>query len=165
MREYIKIRKADINDMDKIADLILSINEQKGKITKYNDFNFNHSKESLREVLSGKNKNEMIFIAMDKENFVGMIDFYFSDSNYMFFIDKFVYIKYLYVDKNKFIYTQDYSYVSKRLFETLINKAKEYGVKYVCADVLSKEDELKELFEMNEMTNYKNRLYKKVNAV
>ncbi|MBA4507618.1 N-acetyltransferase [Clostridium sporogenes] len=165
MREDIEIYKAGISDMDKIADLIVAINEEKTKITKYDDFNFYHSKNSLKEVLNGKNKNEMIFIARNKENFIGMINLSFSDSDYMFFIDKFVYIKYLYVDKNKFIDTQEREEVVKRLFTASINKAKEHGFKYICGDVLSEEGELRELFKMNEMKNYKNRLYKKINTM
>lgn len=89
MREDIEIYKADISDMDKIANLIVSINEEKTKITKYDDFNFYHSKNSLEEVLNGKNKNEMIFIARSKENFIGMINLSFSDSDYMFLLISF----------------------------------------------------------------------------
>lgn len=89
MREDIEIYKAEISDMDKIADLIVSINEEKTKITKYDDFNFYHSKDSLEEVLNGKNKNEMIFIARSKENFIGMINVSFSDSDYMFLLISF----------------------------------------------------------------------------
>ncbi len=89
MREDIEIYKAGISDMDKITDLIVSINEKKTKITKYDDFNFYHSKNSLKEVLNGKNKNEIIFIARNKENFIGMINLSFRDSDYLFFIDKF----------------------------------------------------------------------------
>ncbi|MDU7251610.1 MAG: GNAT family N-acetyltransferase [Clostridium sp.] len=165
MREDIEIYKAGISDMDKIADLIVAINEEKTKITKYDDFNFYHSKNSLKEVLNGKNKNEMIFIARNKENFIGMINLSFSDSDYMFFIDKFLYIKYLYVDKDKFIDTQEYKDIAKKLFEASINEAREHGFKYICGDVLSEEEELRELFEINDMKNYKNRLYKKINTM
>ncbi len=166
MVEHIKIGKADIKDMDKIYDLISSINKKKEKIIKYDDFNSNHSKDSLREALSDKNKNEMIFIAMDKENFLGILDMSFNNSDYMFFIDKFAYIKYMYVNKNKLIDTQEYEYVAKELFETAISEAKEYGFKYVCGgDVLTEEDELRELFEMNHMKNYKKRLQKNVSTM
>ncbi|MFV3011135.1 GNAT family N-acetyltransferase [Clostridium botulinum] len=165
MGEDIEIYKAEISDMDKIADLIVSINEEKIRITKYNDFNFYHSKNSLKEVLNGKNKNEIIFIAMDKENVVGMINLSFSDSDYMFFIDKFLYIKYLYVDKNKFTDTQEYKDVTQKLFAASISEAKKHGFKYICGDVLSEEEELRELFEVNDMKNYKNRLYKKINTM
>ncbi|NFS07031.1 GNAT family N-acetyltransferase [Clostridium botulinum] len=165
MREDIEIYKAGISDMDKIADLIVSINEEKTKITKYDDFNFYHSKNSLKEVLNGENKNEIIFIAMDKESVVGMINLSFSDSDYMFFIDKFLYIKYLYVDKNKFIYIKEYKDVAKKLFVASISEAKKHGFKYICGDVLSEEEELRELFEVNDMKNYKNRLYKKINTM
>lgn len=161
MREDIEIYKADISDMDKIANLIVSINEEKTKITKYDDFNFYHSKNSLEEVLNGKNKNEMIFIARSKENFIGMINLSFSDSDYMFFIDKFLYIKYLYVNKNKFTDIQEYKDATQKLFAASISEAKKHGFKYICGDVLSEEEELRELFEMNDMKNYKNRLYKK----
>lgn len=165
MREDIEIYKAEISDMDKIADLIVSINEEKTKITKYDDFNFYHSKDSLEEVLNGKNKNEMIFIARSKENFIGMINLSSSDSDYMFFIDRFVYIKYLYVDKNKFTDIKEYKDASKKLFEASISEAKKHGFKYICGDVLSEEEELRELFEINDMKNYKNRLYKKINTM
>ncbi|EKO1913228.1 N-acetyltransferase [Clostridium botulinum] len=165
MREDIEIYKADISDMDKIADLIVSINEEKTKITKYDDFNFYHSKDSLEEVLNGKNKNEIIFIARRKENFIGMINLSSSDSDYMFFIDRFVYIKYLYVDKNKFTDIKEYKDASKKLFEASISEAKKHGFKYICGDVLSEEEELRELFEVNDMKSYKNRLYKKINTM
>ncbi|KOY66180.1 hypothetical protein [Clostridium sporogenes] len=165
MREDIEIYKAEISDMDKIDDLIVSINEEKTKITKYDDFNFYHSKDSLEEVLNGKNKNEMIFIARSKENFIGMINLSSSDSDYMFFIDRFVYIKYLYVDKNKFTDIKEYKDASKKLFEASISEAKKHGFKYICGDVLSEEEELRELFEINDMKNYKNRLYKKINTM
>ncbi|MCR1934568.1 GNAT family N-acetyltransferase [Clostridium tepidum] len=165
MIEHIRIRKADINDMDKIADLISSINEKKTKITKYDDFNFKHSKDSLKEVLSGKNKNEILFIAICKENFLGMINISFNNPDYIFFIDKFAYIKYMYVDKNKLIDKQKYEYVAKELFEVAISEGKKYGFKYICGDVLTEEDELKELFEMNDMKNYKRRMQKKVSIV
>lgn len=165
MREDIEIYKAGISDMDKIADLIVSINEEKTKITKYDDFNFYHSKDSLEEVLNGKNKNEIIFIARSKENFIGMINLSSSDSDYMFFIDKFIYIKYLYVDKNKFTDIKKYKDASKKLFEASISEAKKHGFKYICGDVLSEEEELRELFEVNDMKNYKNRLYKKINTM
>ncbi|KEJ01738.1 N-acetyltransferase [Clostridium botulinum] len=165
MREDIEIYKADISDMDKIANLIVSINEEKTKITKYDDFNFYHSKNSLKEVLNGKNKNEMIFIARSKENFIGMINLSFSDSDYMFFIDKFLYIKYLYVNKNKFTDIQEYKDATQKLFAASISEAKKHGFKYICGDVLSEEEELRELFEMNDMKNYKNRLYKKINTM
>ncbi|MCS4475316.1 N-acetyltransferase [Clostridium botulinum] len=165
MREDIEIYKADISDMDKIANLIVSINEEKTKITKYDDFNFYHSKNSLEEVLNGKNKNEMIFIARSKENFIGMINLSFSDSDYMFFIDKFLYIKYLYVNKNKFTDIQEYKDATQKLFAASISEAKKHGFKYICGDVLSEEEELRELFEMNDMKNYKNRLYKKINTM
>lgn len=89
MREDIEIYKAGISDMDKITDLIVSINEKKTKITKYDDFNFYHSKNSLKEVLNGKNKNEMIFIARSKENFIGMINLSFRDSDYLFLLISF----------------------------------------------------------------------------
>ncbi len=89
MREDIEIYKAEISDMDKIADLIVSINEEKTKITKYDDFNFYHSKNSLKEVLNGKNKNEIIFIARNKENFIGMINLSFRDSDYLFLLISF----------------------------------------------------------------------------
>ncbi|MCS4470815.1 N-acetyltransferase [Clostridium botulinum] len=151
MREDIEIYKADISDMDKIANLIVSINEEKTKITKYDDFNFYHSKNSLEEVLNGKNKNEMIFIARSKENFIGMINLSFSDSDYMFFIDKFLYIKYLYVNKNKFTDIQEYKDATQKLFAASISEAKKHGFKYICGDVLSEEEELRELFEMNDM--------------
>ncbi|KEJ00004.1 hypothetical protein N494_03045 [Clostridium botulinum A2B7 92] len=165
MREDIEIYKAEISDMDKIADLIVSINEEKTKITKYDDFNFYHSKNSLKEVLNGKNKNEIIFIARNKENIIGMINLSFRDSDYLFFIDKFLYIKYLYVDKDKFIDTQEYKDIAKKLFEASISEAKKYGFKYICGDVLSEEEELRKLFEVNDMKNYKNRLYKKINTM
>ncbi|HDK7155111.1 TPA: N-acetyltransferase [Clostridium botulinum] len=165
MREDIEIYKAEISDMDKIANLIVSINEEKTKITKYDDFNFYHSKDSLEKVLNGKNKNEMIFIARSKESFIGMINLSFSDSDYMFFIDKFIYIKYLYVDRNKFIDTQEYKEATQKLFEVSISEAKKHGFKYICGDVLSEEEELRELFEVNDMKNYKNRLYKKINTM
>ncbi|HGG0416961.1 N-acetyltransferase [Clostridium botulinum] len=165
MREDIEIYKAGISDMDKIADLIVSINEEKTKITKYDDFNFYHSKNSLEEVLNGKNKNEIIFIARNKENFIGMINLSFRDSDYLFFIDKFLYIKYLYVDKNKFTDIKEYKDASKKLFEASISEAKKHGFKYICGDVLSEEEELRELFEVNDMKNYKNRLYKKINTM
>ncbi|MGO5073960.1 GNAT family N-acetyltransferase [Clostridium sporogenes] len=165
MREDIEIYRAEISDMDKIANLIVSINEEKTKITKYDDFNFYHSKDSLEEVLNCKNKNEMIFIARNKENLIGMINLSFSDSDYMFFIDKFIYIKYLYVDKNKFTDTQEYKDATQKLFEASISEAKKHGFKYICGDVLSEEEELRELFEMNDMKNYKNRLYKKINTM
>ncbi|WP_434293479.1 GNAT family N-acetyltransferase [Clostridium botulinum] len=165
MREDIEIYKAGISDMDKIADLIVSINEEKTKITKYDDFNFYHSKDSLEEVLNGKNKNEMIFIARSKENFIGMINLSFSNSDYMFFIDKFLYIKYLYVDKNKFTDIQGYKDATQKLFAASISEAEKHGFKYICGDVLSEEEELRELFEINDMENYKNRLYKKINTM
>ncbi|EPY2276458.1 GNAT family N-acetyltransferase [Clostridium sporogenes] len=165
MREDIEIYKAGISDMNKIADLIVSINEEKTKITKYDDFNFYHSKDSLEEVLNGKNKNEIIFIARNKENFIGMINLSSSDSDYMFFIDKFIYIKYLYVDKNKFTDIKEYKEASKKLFKASISEAKKHGFKYICGDVLSEEEELRELFELNDMKNYKNRLYKKINTM
>ncbi|NFE81733.1 GNAT family N-acetyltransferase [Clostridium sporogenes] len=165
MREDIEIYRAEISDMDKIANLIVSINEEKTKITKYDDFNFYHSKNSLEEVLNGKNKNEIIFIARSKENFIGMINLSSSDSDYMFFIDKFVYIKYLYVDKNKFTDIKEYKDIAKELFEASISEVKKHGFKYICGDVLSEEEELRELFEVNDMKNYKNRLYKKINTM
>ncbi len=165
MGEDIEIYKAEMSDMDKIADLIVSINEEKTKITKYNDFNFYHSKDSLEEVLNGKNKNEMIFIARSKENFIGMINMSFSDSDYMFFIDKFLYIKYLYVDKSKFTDIKEYKDATQKLFAASISEAKKHGFKYICGDVLSEEEELRELFEVNDMKNYKNRLYKKINTM
>ncbi len=53
----------------------------------------------------------------------------------------------------------------KKLFEASISEAKKHGFKYICGDVLSEEEELRELFEVNDMKNYKNRLYKKINTM
>ena len=69
------------------------------------------------------------------------------------------------MDKDKFIDTQEYKDIAKKLFEASINEAREHGFKYICGDVLSEEEELRELFEVNDMKNYKNRLYKKINTM
>lgn len=165
MREDIEIRKAEIEDMDKIANFILDINERRTSIMKYDDFKLYHSRNSLEEVLNHKNKSEIILVAMNKESLVGMINLSFSNSDYMFFVDRFVYIKYMYVDKNKLTNTEEFEYIAKKLFEAVISESKKHRFKYICGDVLSEEDELRELFEMNDMKNYRNRLCKKIKTM
>lgn len=69
------------------------------------------------------------------------------------------------MNKNKFTDIQEYKDATQKLFAASISEAKKHGFKYICGDVLSEEEELRELFEMNDMKNYKNRLYKKINTM
>ncbi len=59
------------------------------------------------------------------------------------------------MDKNKFTDTQEYKEATQKLFEASISEAKKYGFKYICGDVLSEEEELRELFEVNDMKTIK----------
>jgi hypothetical protein len=165
MNEDIEITNADITDLDKILSIMISIDNKRNNIIKYNDFEFKHSKESLEKVLNNENKDEIIFIAIYNENLIGILNILFSNPDYNFFADKFIYIKYLYIENNESIKTENRRYISEKLFGFAINKAKEYGFKYICGDVLDDEDELKELFKINSMENYRNRLYKRISDI
>ncbi|GAA0124208.1 GNAT family N-acetyltransferase [Clostridium sp. CTA-19] len=164
MKGNIEVRKANISDINRINDIMFCINDLRAKSTEYDDYKIYHSRSSLEEVLKG-NKDEMIFIAVKNKRLIGMLNFSFNNPNYMFFADKFIYINYLYVDTD---YLQDeykIECVTKKLFDNTIIEMKKYGFKYICADVLSKEYELREILEKNHMKSYRHRLCKKIKTV
>ena len=103
VKEDIVIQSANISYLNEILSIIMDIDDKRNNIMKYNDFEFKHSENSLEEVLNNKNKNEIIFIARHKEKLIGMINILFSNPNYIFFVDKFAYVKYLYVEKMPYL--------------------------------------------------------------
>lgn len=165
MRENIEIRQANINDINYLLTIMSEINKKRDDMIEYDDFKLNHSKNSLEEVLEGKNENEIIFVAIHNEKIIGILNLLFSAPDYIFFVDKFVYIKYLYLDQNESSTSEDREYISKKLFDSGINISKKYGFKYICGDVLNGENELEDLFKTNEMKNYRSRLCKKLNNI
>ncbi|WP_371025375.1 GNAT family N-acetyltransferase [Paraclostridium ghonii] len=165
MRENIKIQQADIDDINYLLDIISKIDKKRDNMIIYDDFRLTHSKNSLEEVLSGKNENEAIIVAKDNEKIIGILNLLFSPPDYIFFVDKFVYIKYLYVDQDKLKTLEDREYISKELFDYAMNISKSNGFKYICGDVLTGDNELESLFKTNEMKDYRSRFCKNLNKI
>ncbi|GAA0713481.1 GNAT family N-acetyltransferase [Paraclostridium ghonii] len=165
MRENIKIQQADIDDMNYLLDIMSKIDKKRDNMIIYDDFRLTHSKNSLEEVLSGKNENEAIIVAKDNEKIIGILNLLFSTPDYIFFVDKFVYIKYLYVDQDKLKTLEDREDISKELFDYAINISKSNGFKYICGDVLIGDNELESLFKTNEMKDYRSRFCKNLNKL
>lgn len=165
MRENIKIQQADIDDINYLLDIMSQIDKKRDNMIIYDDFRLTHSKNSLEEVLSGKNENEAIIVAKDNEKIIGILNLLFSPPDYIFFVDKFVYIKYLYVDQDKLKTLEDREYISKELFDYAINISKSNGFKYICGDVITGDNELKSLFKTNEMKDYRSRFCKNLNKI
>lgn len=165
VKEDIVIQSANISYLNEILSIIMDIDDKRNNIMKYNDFEFKHSENSLEEVLNNKNKNEIIFIARHKEKLIGMINILFSNPNYIFFVDKFAYVKYLYVEKSELVSEEERKDISEKLFNIAMEKIKKYGFRYICGDILDGDDDLKELFQINCMKKYRSRLYKKINDV
>ncbi|GAA0696617.1 GNAT family N-acetyltransferase [Paraclostridium ghonii] len=165
MREKIKIQQANIDDLHFLLDIISKIDKKRDDMIIYDDFRLWNSKNSLEEVLNGKNKNEAIIVAKDNEKIIGILNLLFSPPDYIFFVDKFAYIKYLYVDQPKLKTLEYVEYISKELFDYAISISKTNGFKYICGDVLAGENELEYLFKSNEMKDYRSRLCKKLNKI
>lgn len=167
MRENIKIQQADIDDINYLLDIMSQIDKKRDNMIIYDDFRLTHSKNSLEEVLSGKNENEAIIVAKDNEKIIGILNLLFSPPDYIFFVDKFVYIKYLYVDQDqdKLKTLEDREYISKELFDYAINISKSNGFKYICGDVITGDNELESLFKRNEMKDYRSRFCKNLNKI
>lgn len=163
MREKIRIQQANMCDINYLLTIIPKIDKKKDSITIYDDFNLNHSKNTLKSVLNKEDKNEIIIVAKDDEKIIGFLNLLFSPPDYIFFIDKFAYIKYLYVDQNKLKTPKAKESISKELFNYAINISKTNGFRYICGDVLTEDSELEYLFKLNDMKDYRSRLCKKLN--
>lgn len=163
--EKIKLQQACIDDLNYLLDIMSKIDKKREDMIIYDDFRLSHSKNSLEEVLNSKTENELIIIAKDNEKIIGILNLIFSPPDYIFFVDKFIYIKYLYVDQDKLKTLEDREYISKELFDHAINISKRNGFKYICGDVLTGDNELEGLFKTNEMKAYRSRFCKKLNKI
>lgn len=158
----IKIECGKIEDIDYIFNVIEEIERKKESISKYIDIEEAYSKDRLKSILNKEVKEEVILIAksINDDRILGIINLKFQKPDYIFFVDKFVYVKYMYLDAD--IIEADKKFISEELFKETIKISKKYGFKYLCSDVLEGEKEVKKILEDNRLRKYRNRLCKKI---
>lgn len=158
MEEQVKgliIRKPMETEYRELWSIVESIHKKQESKLLYEDFNINHTKESFRELIEKGMEEERIWVALLHEKIIGFINIKYQAPDYMFFDDKYVYIRYFYMEGNR----QEYA---EQLIETVVKDAKQYGFEYICGDLIPDDEEMEQLYEKNEFENYRIRLAKKL---
>ena len=149
------IRKPMETEFSELWSIVETIHKKQETKLLYEDYNINHTKESFRELIEKGMKEERIWVALLHEKIIGFINIKYQAPDYMFFDDKYVYIRYFYIEGNK----QEYA---EQLIETVVKDAKQYGFEYMCGDLIPDDEEMEQLYEKNEFENYRIRLAKKL---
>lgn len=149
------IRKSEISDIDMLWDLIEEIHKKQEKILLYEDFNTRHTKETLARFIEQGSDTERIWVSCLDKKIIGFIDIEYKAADYLFFDDKYVFIRYFYVEQNE-------KELSQQLMNVAIEDAKQYGFEYVCGDMLANDTVMEELYEKNNFERYRIRLAKEL---
>jgi len=154
-KDEIVIKVPDKGDYDNIWELIETINDEQDRMRTFEDFNVKHSKETLKNLIESENEMEQIWIAILKGKIIGMININYQKPDYLFFDDKYVYIKYLYVQEGMEV-------CSKLLVDAVIEEAKQYGFEYICSDLKMEDSRTEQLLKENLFEDYRFRLAKEL---
>ena len=119
------------------------------------------SEEEIHNILNAQVEDQCIFIALKGEEIVAAANIKLNRSDYIFFVENYVLIKYLYVRED--IERTSRENIIEALIEAIIKDIKQYDFKYICADIGITEKELLHVYEKNGLKKYRNRLYKEVN--
>lgn len=149
------IRKPEIMDIDEIWNKMKRIHKKQEEILLYEDFNERHTKETLIKLIKEGSTAERIWVACLHEKIIGFIDIEYKAADYMFFDDKYVYIRYFYMEQKE-------KELSEQLMNMVIADAKQYGFEYVCGDMLANDKTMEELYVKNDFECYRIRLAKKL---
>lgn len=154
-QDEIRIKVPESSDFDNVWSLIEKINIEQKKMTTYEDFNTEHSKKSLKQLIVNGDETERIWIASLNEKIIGMININYQRSDYLFFDDKYVFIKYVYVEEGM-------EECLQMLFDTVITDAKQYGFEYICTDVKVGDARVDKLLQDNSFEDFRFRLAKEL---
>ncbi len=149
------IRKAVFEDVEAIWSVMEKVHQRQNQFIRFEDIDEKHTKESLKEILEKENVYESIWVFCENDKIVGLIDVEYKNADYLFFDDKYVYIKYFYVKDNK-------KEISEQLMDIVLEKAKQYDFHYICGDVLPEDNMQTELYEQNQLEYFRIRLAKKL---
>lgn len=148
----IHIRIPVKEDLEEVWDMMDKIHKKQQELLTYEDFHTEHTKETLGQLIENGNEAERIWIACDDTKIVGLIDIQYKSPDYMFFDDKYVYVRYF--------YEEEAVTCSEMLMDTAIEDARKYGFTYMCGDVLSEDKDMESLYGKNQFENYRLRLAK-----
>ncbi len=151
----ISIKVPERVELEEVWSMMERIHEKQKKYLVYEDVHTEHTKETLRKVIEHEEKMERIWIACMEEKVIGLIDVIFRGPDYMFFDDKYVEIRYFYVEEQM-------QQSSNLLMETAIHEARQYGFEYMCGDVLSDDEVQRTLYGNNQFEDYRIRLARKL---
>ena len=155
MEKNIDIRRAKIEDINAIWEIIQELNKNKEEFLSYEDKNDNHTKESLLAILQPDINTESIWLACVNKRICGLLDIEYRKADYLFFNDKYMFIRYLTVQDNE-------TEIVEKLMDTAIVDAKKYGFEYICGDMIPEDTYQNELLKKSGLDEYRFRLSKKL---
>lgn len=149
------IKVPDENDLESLWNIMNSLHQKQETMMEYEDFSTRHTRETLEQLLRNGEEEERIWAAYENGKIIGFIDIEYKKADYLFFDDKYVYIRYLYVEECEPACSED-------LIDTAIGDAKKYGFEYMCGDIASKDSDMEKMYVENHFEHYRIRLSKKM---
>lgn len=155
-KSEIIIRKAELDDLNEIWNIMKKIHKKQDLLKYYEDFNTRHTRDSIEKaLLKGTGEYEKIWTACFENEIKGFLDIQYKASDYLFFADKYIFIRYFYVCNNE----QD---IAEKLMNHAIQESKKYGFEYMCGDIVPEDQEMRELYSRNGLEEYRNRMAKQL---
>lgn len=142
-------------DLESLWNIMNSLHLKQKAMMEYEDCNTRHTKETLEQLLRNGEEEERIWAAFENEKMIGFIDIQYKKPDYLFFDDKYVFIRYFYVEECENACSED-------LINTAIEDAKKYGFEYICGDVISKDSDMEKMYMENHFEHYRIRLSKEL---
>ncbi|KNF09416.1 acetyltransferase [Gottschalkia purinilytica] len=156
--EEFNIRKATIEDTDKIHDLWKRLSlDQLNKDPYYKGaIDFHETKEMFEKAL--QDENCCIIIGEYGEKIVAFIELWIKNKDFYFFIDDYVYILHAFVDPE---YRRQFK-IARRMYREAENWARDKGFKYLQADVFEHNGRVMNFLGYFGFDKYRSRLIKTI---